>query len=406
MHDRLELIQSRIKNIKDPIQKALLRDVLYDVVNEMFQHTEEKFEAFQRKIDGELQDNYENYYVYMALCKNEDIDETSRFLFEMPPLVGLADEDILGTIFLERDYRTVASCLNRTFRAVVTTDKDVYDIEVELKYSRGYLSRVEWLYEQFQANKKQWQTINCSFVYKFLDMVDVENKIPKTEKIVRCEIDMLDLNPFIRADISLLWNIQITNVISEGKVITVPGINSILHEHRLKAQLELYAYMVEDEDMIHDVHIYTENEFIVRAKEKVYEFTLLRFANIEFDKDSTKLFMPLQTNRRIMKYTDKLANQQHIPILTRGEIERLFNQYTAYENLELKNISIRDEYADSYLDLNHFIKSGQFLLDRKILLLTFESKSKEDILLHEKMHFLVSGLQLYFKEYQCIGEIV
>jgi|GEM_PF-3536659 len=403
MQDRLELIKSRIKNIKDPIQKALLRDILYDVVSEMFQHTEDKFGEFQQRIDAELQDDFENYYVYMGLCKREDIDETSRFMFEVD---SPEDEGILGTIFLERDYLTIVSCLNRTFKAIVTTDKNTYDIGVELRYSKNYLSKIEWLYEQFQANKKQWKTINCSFIYKFLDIIDVKDEIPKTEKIVRCEIDMLDLNPFMHSDIVLLWNIQISNVISEGKVITVPGINSILHEHKIKAQLDLYAYMVKDEDMVHDVHVYMENEFIVRAKEKVYEFTLLRFANLELDKDSTKFFMPLQTNKRVMKYTDRIANQQHIPILTRGEIERIFNQYTAYENLELKDISIKGEHDDSGLNLNPFMKSGQFLIDRKVLLLTFQSSTKEDILLHEKMYFLVSGLQMYFQEYQCIGEIV
>ena len=402
MQDRQELIKSRIKNIKDPIQKALLRDILYDVINEMFLHTEEKFEEFHQKIDSELQDDYSKYYIYMAVCKREDVDETSGFLFEVN---YPEEEDIVGTIFLECDYITIANCLKQTFKAIVTTDKDTYDIEVVLKYSQKYLSRIEWLYKQFQTNKKLWRTINSSFVYKFLDIIDIEHKVPKDEKIVRCQIDISELNSFIRTDMVLLWNVQLSNVVTEGKIITVPGINSILYEHKIKAQLDMYAYMLEDEEVIHAGHVYTENQLIARAEEKLYEFNLVRIASIDLDKDSTKIFMPLQTNKRIMSYIDRLADSLPLPVLTKGEIERIFNQYTAYENLRIKDISIVNECSVDYLDLNPFIKLNEFLQDKKILLITFESNATEDIFLYEKMYFLVTELQLYFQEYKCIGEM-
>ena len=56
-----ELLQSRIEEVDDPVQRVLLRDVLADVFGELLKYSEERFSGLEEKLDGELRDPSKRY---------------------------------------------------------------------------------------------------------------------------------------------------------------------------------------------------------------------------------------------------------------------------------------------------------------------------------------------------------
>ena len=58
-------------------------------------------------------------------------------------------------------------------------------------------------------------------------------------------------------------------------------------------------------------------------------------------------------------------------------------------------------------DYNHFIDEN-IRIDKfkKVMLIKFQTKDRENYLVLDKMSFLVSEIQVLFPEYHCVGEIV
>ena len=188
-----ELIDSRIRKIKDPIQKVMLQDILLDVFTQLIDYNDACFQSLEEKLKKEENDSFQSYSVYTAVCKKEDFDEASRFWFQMASGKARRKEHRLDTIFLACSFDCITQCLNRTFTAKVIMENRTETIKVRFAYAKAYADKIDWLYRQFGRNKKKWQTINCPFLYKFLDIIDVDKKISMDVPIQRIELEMGEL---------------------------------------------------------------------------------------------------------------------------------------------------------------------------------------------------------------------
>ena len=195
-----ELLQSRIQEVEDPVQRVLLRDVLVDVFGELLKYSEERFSGLEEKLDAELSDPSSRYYIYTGICKKDRLDTASRCLFKMQTGEE-RDAGYLGTLFLACDYPVIRQCLQRTYQAKIETDEGEYETTVSLRYCSAYLEGIERLYQKFLANQKQWHTVNCPFLYKMLDIVDNENVISKDEAVQKVEIAFGELPEFVMVDV-------------------------------------------------------------------------------------------------------------------------------------------------------------------------------------------------------------
>ena len=146
-----ELLKSRIEGIHDPLQRILLQDVLADVFTELLQYSEERYARLENKLDMETGDSLRQYYIYTGVCKREDIDSTSRCLFEIKtsPAYGTG---YLGRIFLACGYPVIRQCISREYKAQVITDKGKYETVVSLRYCHAYLDAIGHLYHQFNLS--------------------------------------------------------------------------------------------------------------------------------------------------------------------------------------------------------------------------------------------------------------
>ncbi len=416
MDNDLDLYYSRIKEMTYFKEKEALREILLDVFKNITRQTHEMFDELEQRIEAEVKDSSEKYYVYTAVGKRENIDDLSKFLYEIAvveedSVIG-ETEDILSTIFLNLGYMEISKYLGKPLNAVIDTGSGSYEVNVLLSYSGKYLNKIKWLYEQFIANQKPWRTINCPYVYKFLDVTLVKNESIKLKKENITGIRFKDekLNENIHNDMVLLWNIEeITEKVSSG---TIAGVNEILYRTKIPINKES-GYLAVKGEIERFYTIQSEEELIVNTEEKeINTIDLIRISNTGGEKDNTKFFLPIQTNKRKLSHLDKQADM-YGGVNTQGEIERRLKTYEVYKLFNLEQIEVLEDLniekskeCIHTFDYNSFITSHTFLKPKRVLHIKFTAKDKEDILLYEKLSFLVSELQLYYREYRCVGELI
>lgn len=396
-----ELLKSRIEGIHDPVQRILLQDVLADVFTELLKYSEERYASLENKLDMETGDSSRQYYIYTGVCKREDIDSTSRCLFEIK--TGQAyGTGYLGRIFLACGYPVIRQCISREYKAHVITDNGEYETTVSLRYCHAYLDAIANLYHQFNLSQKQWHTINCPFLYKMLDIVDIKGVVPSDEAVQKVEIMLGELSGYVIYDAVLVWNVQ--EEIYKTSVETAAADNEAVYIHKilLKDKVSGYLAAPEGEDFFWTV--FSQDGISVHTRKRTYEnIKLLKVAHMDINKDLTGLLYPLQSNYRNMRHTDRQALNNPRCIWTEGGIIRTLSQYEVFNEFEFVDICMDLQGDIPGIDMNNFIKSNLLLKSRRKVALILHPKDSKDIFCYEKMFFLLSELQLCAAEYEWTG---
>ena len=407
MEYKKELLQSRIAGIKDPIQKRLLQDVLVDVFGELLDYSEQCFLDLEEKIEHEYSDPCSHYFIFTGICKKDGIDNASRSLFEVPLQKERdeADAGYLGTLFLACDYKAVLRCMANVYPVTVLTDKGEYATTAALCYSKRYQDTFRWLYEQFGANKRQWHTINCPYLYKLLDIIDQEAKVPKDAAVQKVSIQLGEFSDFVTDDLVLVWNVSKT-ICKPKTDIAAAGVSSYyIHQIPIDDPDAGYLVVPEAEELFSVVFSDCERHLLVRTENQAYhELEILKVEPFCAEKDHTQLLYPLQSNQRMMRPTDVQALSQPRLLWTKGEVARMLSAYQVFSEFELVDVRPgTQEDKMEVMDMNPFIRVHTFLKQKQKLVLILHARDPADIFRYEKMFFLLAELQLCTQEYQWTG---
>lgn len=394
-----ELLQSRIEKIHDPVQRILLQDVLADVFRELLRYSDKQFEALEKRLDAQIPGSKGLYDIYTGICKRENIDSTSRCLFEMDAGKEYG-KGYLGKLFIACDYPSICNYLEHTYNAKVYTGQGDYKTTVSLNYCREYIKTIENLYRQFNKNQKQWHTINCPFIYKLLAVFDIKGVVPENADIQKVEIEGIG-SPIIN-DVAIVWNVK--KEIHKTLAGTAPaGMEEVyIHKIGLEDTDEGYLAVPEGEDIFQAD--FSRDGLYIRTRKEVHQsIELLKIACIDTDKDLTGLLYPLQTNKRKLRHADRQALTSPRFICTKGEIERIISSYEVSDEFDLIDICMDLKKTVPVLDMNSFIKSHSLLKPKRKISLILHPKNSTDIFRYEKMFFLLAELQLYTDEFEWTG---
>lgn len=409
----------RIKKITDPEQQKYLHDVLHDVFKAYAEYCESRYIELENKIKAEIPDNFEDYYIYTTVTSRDNYNDLSDFWYEAGELPG--DEttaSVAARVFLNCGYDAIKPYINQFVHADVITDKNEYiNIRLKIDFSRIYQNGIKRLYEIFSLNGKPWLTINCPFMFKFLDLIDESGAIPKDETITGYKLKDFELDKYIIDNMVLLWNVQRYSVKSRSskyvdgsEASPFPTESTILYDHKIKIKFPDSKYMFYGDNLKNFYSLIQEGrENVISVISENVETDDISVYRIAKDIDSNiKMAFPSQSNARKMRHTDRQAEKRRGTVFTEAEIERICDSYIDINaSLRLADISISDsgDFINNN-DLNYFIKTDKIDSSRKKLILKFKVMDRADIFLYEKMWFLVSELQFYFNEYQCIGKLV
>jgi len=386
------------------------------------------YNRLEKRIYDEIEDPLLKFYIYTSLEHVKNVDLANDFLHPMcdsdltdaeinmdllSETLRANGEFVLTSIFLECKGYIINEILNdtkRTFKGYVKTDKDIYEIRVQLRRCMKYVDIIDGLYRVFQYNSTSWNTVNCPYAYKFVDIILKSSlTLKREEKVKEIIIDLAEYEKYKAPNMVPMWNVK--KITGEDKAFPMPAKDRINYDH----VISLIGTGVQNGYLVHPSSqgvMYCkrlDNDLVIVSPiSDQHQWDLLQIEDISNDRQRNRQY-ELATNKRALGFTGRYAGVKSMIIRTKGEISRLMRSYEASKKLVFQDVEVIDKYVkpEETLNCNTFIDDN-IRIDtyKKIMLVKFRPIERDSFTIQELMSFLTSELQILFPEYRCVGELV
>ena len=423
-----DIIQTRLNSVTGLSDRRLLRNILYDVYQNMVDYNMDMYNRLEKRIYDEIEDPLQKFYIYTGLEHVKNVDPANDFLHPMrdsdlleseinmerlSEALRTKGEFVLTSVFLEckgNIFNEIVNDAKRTFKGYVKTDKDTYEIRVRLRRCLRYVDIIESLYRAFQYNNIGWNTVNCPYAYKFADIIlNSSLTLKKEEHVKEIIIDLAEYEKYKAPHMVPMWNVKLTT--ASDKAFPMPARDRINYDHVISligpGTQNGYLAQPSNQNFIYCKR--NENDLVVIAPDSgQHEWNLLQIESPANDRQRNRPY-ELMTNKRVLGFTGRYAGVKSMIIRTKGEISRLMRSYEASQQLIFQDVEIIDKYSkpEETVNCNTFIDDN-IRIDayKKIMLVKFRPSERDSFTIQELMSFLTSELQILFPEYRCVGELV
>ena len=419
------MIQTRLNKIENLNDRKLLKSVLIDVYENMMDYNKDMYRQLEQRLYNETEIEPDKTAIYTAMDYLDNIDPISDFLHpmiqsdlenpidlkEMTEKINVGDEVTVASIFMKCSNSIISKMLSEgsTYKCVVKTNANRYELNAKARRCTKYIDEIERLYRVFQQNKVAWNTVNCPYAYKFIDIVMVpETKFVENEVISEVSVDLGEYDAYKELNVIPLWNIRAVDC--EDKSFPMPANDRINYDHfvSLEKHGEQNAYLIALGNLNFLYSKRLENGIvIVSDSENQEKWTLLKIeapTNLKRQNISFEML----SNKKDLGFVGRYAAVKSLVIRTRGEIARLMNSYAMSKHVSFQSVEILENYDGTIetIDYNSFIDDNiRIDASKKIMLLKFVVNGGENYLNYDKISFLVSEIQLLFPEYKCVGAL-
>lgn len=424
---RDELLK-KLDKITDLDDRKMLKAVLINAFDAIVEHNMNMYETLRTNIYNEIQDPFEKYYIYTTVDSINNIDPISTFYYPMIDEDNLSNEinfenlisslnsskeTVLTTVFMELDYSTLENLIaeKRYYKCIITTENEIYHTKAYLSKSKKYLNKVEELYRVFQFNEKDWKTVNYGYAHKFVDViVDEVIDIDIKDKIKEITIDLGEYESYKRLNYIMFWNVK--NIKLDDQSFPKPLENTVHYEHSLNIDKGSgdCGYLVNTtHENIKYVKQTEDNVIIANEDDKQGVWDIVKIENINRNIRKNVVEYEDLSNKQILGFVGRFANEKSLIVRTPGELARIFQSYELSKELSFDRVEIVENYDKEIktTDLNYFLDNNlRNDPKRNFMVLKFETENREDFLLYEKLSFFISVAGLLFPEYKCVGEII
>ncbi|GHU60242.1 hypothetical protein FACS1894171_0910 [Clostridia bacterium] len=420
-----EFIAKRLAEMKNPEERVLLRELMENIFLPMYDETERKYAALERRVHDELPLVHDAYTVYSTVLPRTDArghlylnpiipEETNSNVINAKYLaaaLGKGEHPVIETVFFEADYLACRrlACDKMVFNGVFVTATERYTFRCRLEPVKRYADRVITLYNAFARNNVPWTTVNSAYLNKFFDVSLVSmDDIPEGAVIQNAEIDFGSYNGDIRRGVIPVWNIDVHQV--KSKTFPEPALDNINFEY----QFDLNSLGADNGFLIDYDNVYIlsvrreENSItIVSAQSKGIEWRLYRFRR-KNDTSMDRYAYPVLSNARKDSFSDRLILKYGTHINTPAEARKLLTSFETSEYLEALDFHFAgDRLSGDTYDMNPFLLDELRDPDyKKTLVLSFKAKKRDFFLNRDILSFLVSEFQAAYPEYRCVGVLV
>jgi hypothetical protein len=423
-----ELMLEKLKKMESLDQRKLLKEILTGLFTNLLDYQAQVNQHLEERVFSEIDDVERKYDLYFAVCPKSNLDPLDNFWHPVfPEEINLPSYDLkkifdklqkneavpLFTLFLECDYLLIKKLAisKKTFHGELITDQKRHPIRVKLEQNQNYRLQIEHLYQVFQKNTIPWKTVNQPFANKFFDVIICEWETPpeETETVNEITINLEEYERYKKIDLALLWNIEPVKIGGTG--FPMPALDRINYEHvlSLKKNGPEHGYLIDEEQTCIRYSMRTEDTItIISSQEKNDAWNLLKITR-PLAEPTVHSSYPIASNRRLDSFITKFAQKQAALIRTKAEIYRIVNSFAISPYFELQNIQLSDHRGNRDLtyDFNYFLSDDIRVANaKKIMILTFKPVNLEgNFLIYDWLSFLVSEVQMYFPDYECVGEI-
>jgi len=421
-------IAQRLTEIKDPEERALLKEVLSDVFLPLYDETEHKYAMLEQRVRDELPFIYDAYTIYTTVMQRTRVDSRHAYLSAMIPsetqeqdlslrevddALQRGEQPVIETVFYEADYLRCQQLLRdkQTMDGVFVIKSERYPFKCRLKQSRRYQERSESLYSAFLRNDVPWTTINGGYLHKFFDICLTEfvKTPPLGVKIHpgQIEISFGSYEGAFQRGMIPVWNVDMHR--QKGEDFPMPVLDSVNFEYNFDLDVlgKGCGYLV-DYNNAFILHTRREGSILVIVSNKQKDLVWNMYRIRPRQDTSVDIYpYPILSNARRDTFSARLITRYGAHISTKAEIRKLMDSFEASEYIELTGFHFAGEKlaGDTY-DMNPFIRDEvRDPAFQKTLALSFRARYRDFFLNRDIASFLVSEFQASYPEYRCVGTL-
>ncbi|GLC81731.1 hypothetical protein [Lacrimispora brassicae] len=422
-----QMIRNEIQSISSLEERIILKELMEGVFLSLYGTNEQMYQRLEDRVMNDLAYDVNQYLIKTGLVERKFLDPTHHFMTviqeqdwkEREITVKDVRQEIaedgrcfLGTVFLKCDYLDIQNLMKNHHQALGTirTDQD-YEVSFSLEQNKSYLEKVEQFYHLFIKNGIPWQTVNCPYLFKMVDVyaVQIPTMCQEKEMIQSFHVDLGKLTSSVCYDLIPIWNVWHFKLDSVGFPLACKDHKSYEHEISIADYGEEFVYMVEGTLGITGVRQNGKKIMLISPKEKSQEWNVYSIRNGEEGKIS-KYTYPAMGNLRVDGFAERFQRKNGQVVKTKTELERVILGFNLEDYLEYLGCKILDgsELLTETYSMNPFLKD-EIREDKrnKQLLLIFKPNDagKASWLLRDLMSFVVSEVQELYPEYECGGKL-
>lgn len=420
-------IDKRLLQIEALKDKVIFKEVVGDLILELFQYTQNEYQNLEKRVLKEFQSQKSDYAIYFTLTDIEHYDATDSFMspmkesdaekkeIELESLwenVKNQEPYRLYTVYLEANAQKAREFENgeHRYKGTIRTDKKEYTALFFVKKNREYLDMIQELYHIFGTNYLPWMTVCNAYLHKMFDVyleLPEDSELYKNQKevIQEIKVNFEEYQPAVKYHIVPLWNL--TEFTEKTSTYPDPCIDKINYEHRIFAhRLDADSqYLICNTDIEITNIRRLQGDLIMTCPIK--DPCNWRIYRINKKPEKLKYLYPVLSNQYKESFVGSINEMYQKSVKTKSEIARLiasfqYEEYVVFQDVKIQQKKLEKQKIQTY-SMDDFmedeIRIGAF---QQTMILYFK-ESKEDYLNEDIMSFLVTQIQKLFPEYHCVG---
>lgn len=451
------LIYQKINNLKSLEDKAILKELISEVLIQSHEYHNEIMENLKKNIYEDIKIPTWNYDIMTTVCPRKDFDRVNGVFFPMKPLEELSanlnnfqtieelnlelnqnGKALIDEIFMEADYFILQALMQSQsiFKGIIQTDKNQYSIKVQLEQNTHYLDMIQELKEYFIRNQVEYRVMNSAFLYKFLNVyiitmekdintsINYSNEEKESEKILNITYHLGEYEKYRKDDMLPLWNVEFMQM--QSSTFPVPQEDSIYYQSDIFINKEntlvtsnKNSEMKNTNQTVHDLPYRSDGYLIMLNKgfdgyiqyyrdkisifskiSKLTTWPVIRIINSlrVIPKISN---YPIMSNYIKNDFIHRYANYYQRNLRTEGELNRKLNSYEVSDVITYISYEILEHLEKGVKYINY-----KYNKSKPYMILYFERKYSPHFLDWDIVDFLVKTVVDDFPEYQVLGKLV
>lgn len=409
-------IERKIDEMSSLEDKAILKELLQQVLGDMLQYQEEQYSNIRKSLLDELTIKENEYALHVGIIDKSNYQDGVSWMYpviEEERMVQIVDystvkmalqadiEVKVGTVFAKLALNKIDDWRKHIpeFTGKIITSNGKIRAVFRLEYNDMYEEAIANVKEQFERNCLVWKGIPMAYSKRFFDviLVTTEFLIQNDETIINIVPDFKEYQDSLMQNQMMLWNMR-----TIGKKIM--GFPVPLKNHqKYKFTLELLeneknciVELKEDEYVVHKekgIEIFSEDSNMREWRCSVVEKEKIQVL---------QLSAPSLTNKRKDDFCDRHIGNNVQNIKTKAEMIRMISSLQVEAYIELIDIRVLYELPENqkyYYSENYDNK----IKGREILLLIFRGTEYEGWIAEDILLYVLENMQMKYYEFQVVG---
>jgi len=422
-----QMIRNEIRSVSSLEERIILKELMEGVFLSLYETNEQMYRQLEDRIMDELAYDVNQYLIKTGIVERDYLDPTHHFMTvmreedwkqgkasvkEVRQKIAEDGRCFLGTVFLKCDVLDIRKLLGRQdlISGMIKTGQN-YEVSLSLEQNRHYLGKIEQLYHLFNKNGIPWQTVNCPYLFKLIDVyiMKLPEECQEKETIQSFSIDLGEWTSSVCYDLIPIWNVWQFKLNSIGFPAAYKDHKSYEHEISIDDYGEEYVYLVDGGSGVTSVRQNGQKILLMSPTKKTQGWDVYSIRGGQEGRTSNYSY-PVMENLRVDGFAERFQRKTGQIVKTKMELERFILGFGLEDYLEYIDCRILEnqEFLTETYTMNFFLKD-EIRADKRQqqLLLMFrpQDTGKTSWLLRDIMSFIVSEVQGLYPEYECGGRL-